>query len=48
MDVNILWMGDMNNVTYSLVEAANLIDEIKEMKSKGVEIDENNLILDAD
>ena len=29
LDVNILWMGDMNNVTYSLVEAANLIDEIK-------------------
>ena len=28
LDVNILWMGDMNNVTYSLVEAANLIDEI--------------------
>ena len=29
LDVHILWMGDMNNVTYSLVEAANLIDEIK-------------------
>ena len=29
LDVNILWMGDMNNVTYSLVEAVNLIDEIK-------------------
>ena len=28
-DVHILWMGDMNNVTYSLVEAANLIEEIK-------------------
>ena len=28
LNVNILWMGDMNNVTYSLVEAANLIDEI--------------------
>ena len=28
-DINILWMGDMNNVTYSLVEAANLIEEIK-------------------
>ena len=28
LDVHILWMGDMNNVTYSLVEAANLIDEI--------------------
>ena len=28
LDVHILWMGDMNNVTYSLVEAANLIEEI--------------------
>ena len=28
LDVHILWRGDMNNVTYSLVEAANLIDEI--------------------
>ena len=28
LNINILWMGDMNNVTYSLVEAANLIDEI--------------------
>ena len=28
LDVHILWIGDMNNVTYSLVEAANLIDEI--------------------
>ena len=29
LDVHILWMGDMNNVTYSLIEAANLIEEIK-------------------
>ena len=29
LDVHILWMGDMNNVIYSLVEAANLIEEIK-------------------
>lgn len=29
LDIHILWMGDMNNVTYSLVEAANLIEEIK-------------------
>ena len=29
LDVHLLWMGDMNNVTYSLVEAANLIEEIK-------------------
>ena len=28
LDLNILWMGDMNNITYSLVEAANLIDEM--------------------
>ena len=28
-DIHILWMGDINNVTYSLVEAANLIKEIK-------------------
>ena len=28
LNVHILWMGDMNNVTYSLVEAANLIDEL--------------------
>src|SRR6056300_543146 len=29
LNVHILWMGDMNNVTFSLVEAANLIKEIK-------------------
>ena len=29
LNIHILWMGDMNNVTYSLVEAANLIEEIK-------------------
>ena len=29
LDIHIIWMGDMNNVTYSLVEAANLIEEIK-------------------
>jgi len=28
LNTHILWMGDMNNVTYSLVEAANLIEEI--------------------
>lgn len=27
-EITILWMGDMNNVCYSLVEAANLIEEI--------------------
>jgi ornithine carbamoyltransferase len=29
LDVHILWVGDMNNVTYSLVEAVNLFDEIQ-------------------
>ena len=29
LDIHILWMGDMNNVTFSLVEAANLIEELK-------------------
>ena len=29
LDVNILWMGDMNNVCFSLVEATNLIEELK-------------------
>ena len=28
LDVTILWMGDMNNICYSLVESANLIEEI--------------------
>src|SRR5210317_254157 len=28
LNVHILWMGDMNNVTFSLVEAANLIEEL--------------------
>jgi len=29
LSLKILWMGDMNNVCFSLVEAANLIDEIQ-------------------
>ncbi len=29
LNVNILWMGDMNNVCFSLVEAANLISELQ-------------------
>jgi ornithine carbamoyltransferase len=29
LDVSVLWMGDMNNVCFSLVEVANLIDEFK-------------------
>lgn len=28
LDIHILWMGDMNNVTYSLVEAVNFIDQM--------------------
>ena len=29
LELNILWMGDTNNVCFSLVEAANLIEELK-------------------
>ena len=29
LNLNILWMGDMNNVCFSLVEAANLIEDLK-------------------
>lgn len=29
LNCNLLWVGDMNNVCFSLVEAANLIDDIK-------------------
>lgn len=29
LNVQILWMGDINNVTYSLIEATNLIDQIR-------------------
>lgn len=29
LDLHILWMGDMNNVCFSLVELVNLIDQIK-------------------
>lgn len=29
IDLNICWFGDLNNVLYSLVEAVNLIEEIK-------------------
>ena len=28
LNIKILWMGDMNNVCFSLVEAVNLIDEL--------------------
>ena len=29
LDVSVLWLGDMNNVCFSLVEVANLIEEFK-------------------
>ena len=29
LNISILWMGDMNNVCFSLVEAANLINDLK-------------------
>lgn len=29
LELQILWMGDMNNVCFSLVEASNLIEELK-------------------
>lgn len=29
LNLNILWVGDFNNVSFSLVQAANLIDEMK-------------------
>lgn len=29
LNLNILWMGDMNNVCFSLVESANLISDLK-------------------
>ncbi len=28
MDIHILWMGDMNNVCFSLIEAANLLEDL--------------------
>lgn len=29
LSLNLLWIGDMNNVCYSFIEAANIIEEIK-------------------
>lgn len=29
LNIHILWMGDMNNVCFSLVEAVNILDELK-------------------
>ena len=28
-EIHVLWIGDMNNVCFSLVEAANIIEEFK-------------------
>ena len=41
LDVNVLWMGDMNNVCFSLVEVANLIEEFKFTICSPKEISEN-------
>jgi ornithine carbamoyltransferase len=41
LDLNILWIGDMNNVCFSLVEAANLIEELKLTICSPKEISEN-------
>jgi len=41
LDVNVLWVGDMNNVCFSLVEVANLIEEFKFTICSPKEISEN-------
>ena len=41
LDVSVLWMGDMNNVCFSLVEVANLIEEFKLTICSPKEISEN-------
>ena len=41
LKVNVLWMGDMNNVCFSLVEAANLIEELKLTICSPKEISQN-------
>jgi ornithine carbamoyltransferase len=41
LDVSVLWMGDMNNVCFSLVEVANLIEEFKLTICSPREISEN-------
>ena len=41
LDVTVLWMGDMNNVCFSLVEVANLIEEFKLTICSPKEISEN-------
>jgi ornithine carbamoyltransferase len=41
LDVSVLWIGDMNNVCFSLVEVANLIEEFKLTICSPREISEN-------
>ena len=41
LDVSVLWMGDMNNVCFSLIEVANLIEEFKLTICSPKEISEN-------
>ena len=41
LEVSVLWIGDMNNVCFSLVEAANLIEEFKLTICSPKEISEN-------
>jgi ornithine carbamoyltransferase len=43
LDVSVLWMGDMNNVCFSLVEVANLIEEFKLTICSPKEISSDNL-----
>ena len=40
-DIHVLWIGDMNNVCFSLAEAANLIEEFKVTICSPKEISEN-------
>mgnify|MGYP001268480059 FL=1 len=37
-EIHVLWIGDMNNVCFSLVEAANLIEELKLTVCSPIEI----------
>ena len=41
LELSVLWMGDMNNVCFSLVEVANLIEEFKLIICSPKEISEN-------
>jgi len=41
LDVSVLWIGDMNNVCFSLLEVANLIEEFKLTICSPREISEN-------